>query len=1300
VSTGEPSPPRAEQPTPRRRSPAARIGPLLRVLVGALATVVVLLTLTLLFILGTQPGLRAAVQLAERMTPEGMFRVGTVEGRVLGRLHLADLELHLPALDVSLQRFDWHWSPSSLFVGRIALTKIAAHGIDLAFGAGEPKPAEPPGSQAPSVPIKLPEIVSPVAVELSEVLIEDLSLTQRGAATEAFRLRRARLAASLDGSELTLSTLEAQITKPLASARANGRVGLADAYPIDLTLDWSLKLPATAQGGLAADPAAAARRTQELDLASAAPAETDAGPGGSRPVRFQGQGRVDGDLRRLRLEHQLRGAARIELDLVAENLLEAPRWEGSVEILAVDLPLLSPGAPAIDLEGQLTTKGDLQEASLAGRLDGRLAEQEADLPDFGRLAVVLDALWKDQRLNLRTFELNESKSGAHFDAEAELDLAAEPPSFRIQGGWERLRWPLAGDLIVASPRGDLQAQGTLDDYRFDLATSAAGDSIPDTEIKVEGSGSLQEVRLAAVNIRTLDGEIEGQAEASWETALSWAAQLEIDQVNPGAYAADWPGVINGRISSSGRLEADGPRVEAIIEGVDGRLRGYPIDASGRIQIAGRTVRIEDLVASSGPSTAKVDGALDEAALDLSFDISSPDLASLLPQAGGSLSIRGQVEGTLEAPQIQAQLTAKNAEVAGQGIAELSGDIDVAVADDGVFNVQLDGRRLIAGGLNWDSLRVRGEGSIGSHRLRADLAGQPVGVKLALTGGMGDSRQYAGKLDELAIATVDFGTWTLQRPAHLQFAPPQLRAGPLCMREGDGSGGCVEFEQSGAGKWIADINLDQLGFGLLAGALPDTVVAEGGGRVTGRLSADGPDLSGGLTAVIPEGRIRAGLAGADDTVLDFSGTKLSLKAEPGGLNAQLDLPLADLGRVAGRLQLSDWSLADPARPAQPLAGGLRARVDNLRPIAGLAPDVSDVSGAIDVDLSLDGTIAQPGLSGYAKVVDFGAQVPLLNLVVQDFDLNVEASSLGRLDYRGQADIGGGQFELTGESRLAEDGLYARLEARGTNLKVADTREYFALVSPVFDVEISPELASVRGEVLIPEARIRPREFPAGTVTPSSDVVLEAEEREESLPMELEIELRLGDEVTVDTFGVRGRLAGELVVFQRPGREMLADGQLQIIDGKYRFSGLGIRSDIGPELDIVQGRLIYAKGPIGNPGLLLQAERGGGSTTAGVRVMGTIRQPKLAFFSESDPDMTQAEVTKYLLTGIPPSNESRDSDASLAVGTYVAPKIFVEYENGLGDQGNTVRLRYDLTKRIELQTETGESAGGDIFFSFER
>jgi len=183
-------------------------------------------------------------------------------------------------------------------------------------------------------------------------------------------------------------------------------------------------------------------------------------------------------------------------------------------------------------------------------------------------------------------------------------------------------------------------------------------------------------------------------------------------------------------------------------------------------------------------------------------------------------------------------------------------------------------------------------------------------------------------------------------------------------------------------------------------------------------------------------------------------------------------------------------------------------------------------------------------------------------------------------------------------------------------------------------------------------------------------------------------------------VRGRLVGALRVLQSPGRDMLGDGQLAIVDGFYRLQGaFGLSAEVVAPLTIEQGRLIFAKSPIDNPGLLLQAQREGGDTAAGVRVLGTLRNPKLAFFSESDPGMTQSEITTYLVTGVPPKRDSGTADQSLSVGTYVAPRLYMDYESGLNNQKDKVKLRYDLTRSIELQTETGQNPGGDIFYKFE-
>ena len=64
----------------------------------------------------------------------------------------------------------------------------------------------------------------------------------------------------------------------------------------------------------------------------------------------------------------------------------------------------------------------------------------------------------------------------------------------------------------------------------------------------------------------------------------------------------------------------------------------------------------------------------------------------------------------------------------------------------------------------------------------------------------------------------------------------------------------------------------------------------------------------------------------------------------------------------------------------------------------------------------------------------------------------------------------------------------------------------------------------------------------------------------------------------------------------------------------------------------------------------------------------------------------------------SNE--DDEASLVVGRYLSPKMYVSYGVGLVDSLNSLNLRYQLADRWHMEAESGEYQGLDLFFTIER
>lgn len=1422
---------------PRRR---ARTG---RLLLWMLAQILVLALVLAGFVLGTQTGLRLAIAAVDDFAP-GVLEVGQVRGRLLGALHLRDLRVSLPGLDLGVGGIDLDWSPSALLGWRVQVHELSARDIDILAAASPEQTSEP---------FELPRISLPIGVELDHVLVERLRFNQTGAPPEAaFRLERAELSATALGEEVALRRLAVRLPEPLVDASATGQAQLHGDYPLRLDLSWTLER---------------------------APA-----------MALRGSGSVTGDLASLLVRHRVSGSIDLSLDARIDSLLKAPSWEGELELTRVDLPRIVADAPPVNLQARLTTRGTLEDADLKGQLSG----DAADLPDFGKLSAELDLNWKDRVLDIRAVRLNETKSGAMLDLDGRVDVGHPDVRFELAGVWEHLRWPLTGEAIAESPKGRVDADGTLDAFTYRLRADALGAGIPETvlaldgdgdagstriqeltidtlggrltgkgrlawtpvlswdlalaaaqidpghqwpglagelalkaeskgglddgfdyklklnaelaayppavvnlagtgtdkaarittlsvetlggllegggdvtwdpaldwdltlnatdidpgrqwqglagrialaasskgglaqgfgfqldadanlaayppaKLHVRGTGTGEAARIEALNLDGLGGRVAGQADVAWAPAVAWNTEIDITDIDPGQYDPAWPGRLSGSFSSQGELTAAGADLGARIKDFGGTLRGYPVRVVADLAMQGKDIEVRELIAGSGDTQVSVKGRAGDR-LDFGFRIDSPDLGAVLPDAKGRLAADGRISGTLEAPRVNLKLDARDVELNGQGIEQIAGNADVGLGEGDAFRIDIDAEQLIAGGQRFDTLRVRGTGSMASHRLELALAGSPLALGLTATGALKstDGGSYRGSLQKLSLATQVAGTWGLQRPADFSLDQGRVNAGPLCIGDGKSSGGCASFAQERPGQFDASLDIGRIDLGLLNPLLPEMTVMKGFVRAKARFKASDSILDGSATVEVPSGDVQVALPDTADKIV-FAGTRLDLRSGRGGLDATLALPLQGLGRANGKLSLPGFRLA--GGEAQTVRGSLDARLENLARISNLVPDLTDVSGGVDANLRIGGTLTGPEVQGRVVVNRVGLRVPLIGLRISELNLSAVTRGPRAFDLDGGANVGGGQLSIDGGGVQGSAGWSGHFTVKGDRLRVADSKEYMALVSTDLRGGFGPGGGALQGEISIPKANIRPRTIPSGAISPSPDVVMEdAGTKSDPTPLHIDVLVRLGNSVKVDAFGLRGRLRGSLHATQEPGRPMLGDGQLEVVDGSYRLAIPGDRlaipgaadllTSIGRPLTIKQGIVVFANTPIDNPGLILNAQREGGDVTAGVRVLGTLRKPKLAFFSESDPNMTQAEITTYLVTGVPPKRGAAAESQALSVGTYVAPKLFMEYESSLGDQGDKVKLRYDLTKHIELQTETGDSQGGDVFFKFE-
>lgn len=529
-----------------------------------------------------------------------------------------------------------------------------------------------------------------------------------------------------------------------------------------------------------------------------------------------------------------------------------------------------------------------------------------------------------------------------------------------------------------------------------------------------------------------------------------------------------------------------------------------------------------------------------------------------------------------------------------------------------------------------------------------------------------------------------------------------------------------------------------------------------GSLAARLTAEGLMIAG---HELGQWHARMhGTAAAHELVLSLTTADVSAKFEVGGALIgsggyqgrleQLNLVLAPVPGPPWTLQQSAPIVVDwPAIDIGPICLGdvtgdlgclelgrgdqgrwrVVAQLAEFARFGDLVPQVSQLNGRFSADLDLAETFAEPDVRGRVEIRDGRFSIPLLGLEVTDLELAAILNGPDPARLIGAAEVGGGRLTLDGTASLDPFDLSIVARVTGTDLDAVRTSEYQLRVSPRLDLEARKEGASVRGDLLVATGLIAPRDFPEGVTRPSQDIFIKGQDQAARYPVDLAVDLRAGDAVRFEGFGLSGQVTGTLGLSQRPGHNLLGDGQLEIIDGQYRVPiglerlreldlgfglgtglglgldlgfGLGLTNDLIPPLRIVRGQLVWVRSPIGNPGLHVLGERRTGRTVANVRIIGTLTDPKFTFFSDSDPAMSESEAMTFLLTGMMPQGSDQAAGGGLAFRRSLGPGMTLDLETGGGRNQNRFRLQRDLGERLQLEAQGGSNRSLDLFWTFER
>ncbi len=437
-------------------------------------------------------------------------------------------------------------------------------------------------------------------------------------------------------------------------------------------------------------------------------------------------------------------------------------------------------------------------------------------------------------------------------------------------------------------------------------------------------------------------------------------------------------------------------------------------------------------------------------------------------------------------------------------------------------------------------------------------------------------------------------------------------------------------------------------------------------------------------------------------------------------------------MAGELTLADGAVLPLVPETQTVRAAIVGRIPDLSLIDGLNPLVTDTRGSVELDAQVAGTVLEPVITGELRVRGMATTMPDLGITIEDVELTARGDVADGYSLDGSARSGEGTLTVSGRippKLTPETPLVVSL--RGDRFTGVDTPEIHVEVTPDLEVVCDGARLDVRGTVDLPVVDVEMIEMPATAVPPSADVIIvDAKKPAAAPPMDtwVDVKVTLGEQVRFSGFAMSIDLEGGLEVKQHVPELPVCHGDVRIREGYYRA--------YGQNLDIERGIVSFV-GPVDDPALDIKAFRETpDGVIAGVIITGSALAPHIKVYSE--PVLSETQAISYLLTGRPLDAGTGDDkanvaataallgsnvlssqlgakvgldearietggtmeEAALVTGKYLTPELYLSYAMGLFDRSNLVRLRYIMSPKWAVQTETGTTMGADLFYKIER
>lgn len=878
-----------------------------------------------------------------------------------------------------------------------------------------------------------------------------------------------------------------------------------------------------------------------------------------------------------------------------------------------------------------------------------------------------------------------------------------------------------GDFGVIS-NFNLMTSGTIENLNLDLAGQIDLPWAGTSEVSAVARYASQMLSLEQLGLDTQRGQVIAAGFYSLDQQSVTLDQVSLTNLRLMEGLNPLQAELQLQMDLSEALVVQGTVSEALLE-----QGAIALSSAGEFVYESGRLTSSQFILNAGSNQASIAGQL-YPEMNLDWQLQGPELGSLieafteLESAKASVSGSGSVSGVYTNPKVNAGLEGEAIEIGGL-VAEMV-QAQIVGSED---RHQME---LMAPALNYAGREITDLKAIGSYQVdRFDLETSLSLDVMDIVARVNGSKQedyWSFELSLLDLAAPQpIGDWSMQQSLELDQTATGWIASQACWVSVQDARLCARGGMEENTPGALDLELSDLPLGFIDYLVVSPLRLDG--RLDGNLHIEG---IGPEFAIEAELRSEGGsflVLGQEQTPDPVSYRQLSIAAEIQNqiLNADASVLLGETSRAVAQGQL-DFGSDQPQVDAE-----LMLDMESIQWLEGVVTQIDSVSGNLVLNLNLDGSIRNPSIRANGGLGEASFIVPQAGIELSAVGVDIQAEGNNRIEVTASALSGGGQIGIEGVIDASEwQNLTAQFQIAGDSFQVLDRPDMRLVINPELQVAYSPELLDISGNLDIQEARARIRSLPEGGVRPSEDEVIigQADDSERQLQTSLDLRIALGSQVEFEGFGLATGLTGELEIEQRAGEPQRSFGTIELVDGEY--------AAYGRTLSVQRGRMIF-QGEFDNPALDVDAEQTYTDYTVGIHLGGTVQEPTTTLYS--NPVMSQSDVLAVLLTGQKLDTMSaseaptlldaatrlgivggssiaerieenfglsefgvrndNQNGQSLVAGTYVLPRLYVEWAQGLFEASSAVQLEYTISSQLRLKARSGASQSMDLIYEIE-